>query len=305
MADKFKRFLDIPSTQRKGIFVLSIIILLLLVAPSVYKTFFAKPKEYNFEPFRKEIESFVVKSQTFTSKEDNRIENFDFDQANKSIARSTIKPFEFNPNNLPAEEWLRMGFSQQQVKSIKNYESKGGKFYTKNDVKKMFAISDVEYQIIEPYILLPESFDSNQNRTKKKEERVIEVIELNSADTTMLQTLPGIGSYWARQIVWYRNKLGGFISKAQLFEIQRFDTAKYNQIEKYIDINPFNVKKININNCSLEQLRNHPYISNNIAISIVNVRTQHGKYQTIEGVMKSELIDEVVFKRLQAYLTVD
>lgn len=302
MADKFKKFFNVPSTQRKGIYVLSILILMLILAPSVYKTFFAKSKEYNFEPFRKEIESFVIRSKTLES---NPIENFNFDNANKSIARSTIKPFEFNPNNLSAEEWLSMGFSQQQVKSIKNYESKGGKFYTKNDVKKMFAISEVEYQIIEPYILLPESFDSNQNRTKKKEERVIEVIELNSADTTMLQTLPGIGSTWARRIVWYRNKLGGFINKAQLFEINGFDTARFNQIEKYIDINPFIINKLNVNCSSLEQLRSHPYISNNVAISIVNVRTQHGKYATIEGIMKSELIDETVFKNIQPYLTID
>jgi len=302
MADKFKKFFNVPSTQRKGIYVLSILILMLILAPSIFKTFFAKSKVYNFEPFRKEIESFVLRTKTV---EANPIENFNFDNANKSIARSTIKPFEFNPNNLAAEEWMRMGFSQQQVKSIKNYESKGGKFYTKNDVKKMFAISDVEYQIIEPYILLPESFSSNQNKNRKKEERVIEIVELNSADTTMLQTLPGIGSYWARQIVWYRNKLGGFVNKSQLFEIQNFDNDRFNQIENYIDINPFIVKKININSCNLEQLRNHPYINNNIAISIVNIRTQHGKYATIEGIMKSELIDETIFKKLQAYLTVD
>lgn len=305
MTEKFNKFLDIPTTQRKGIFVLSIIILILIIAPTIYKSFFAKPKEYNFEPFRKEVESFVLKSQNLANKNENKIDNFNFDQPNKSIARNTIKPFEFNPNNLPAEEWIRMGFSQHQVKSIKNYESKGGKFFTKNDVKKMFAISDIEYQIIEPYILLPESSDSNNNLKKKKEEKIIEIIELNSADTTLLKTLPGIGSYWARQIIWYRNKLGGFINKSQLLEIQNFDNDRFSNIENYIDINPYIVKKININNCNLEQLRNHPYITNNVAISIVNIRTQHGKYSAIDGIMKSELIDEAIFKKLQAYLTVD
>ena len=50
----------------------------------------------------------------------------------------------------------KMGFTPKQAKSIKNYEAKGGKFRNKADVKKMYAISDIEYQIIEPYILIPE-----------------------------------------------------------------------------------------------------------------------------------------------------
>lgn len=300
-----KFLFDLPLSQRKGIYLLSVIILCLIIAPVVYKNFFYKPKIYDFEPYRKEIESLIIQNKTTNKNQKSSIENLDLDNVDFSIAKSNIKPFNFNPNNLPAEEWLRMGFSKHQVRSIKNYESKGGRFFSKQDVKKMFVISDEEYKIIEPYILLPDSNISSPKTPNNQTVKKIEIVELNSADTTLIQTLPGIGAFWARRIVWHRDKLGGFINKSQLFEIKDFDSTKFSQIEKYIDINPYLVKKININTCNLEQLRRHPYVSNNVAISIINIRNQHGKFASVEAIMKSELIDEQLLKKLYPYLTTE
>ena len=45
------------------------------------------------------------------------------------------------------------------------------------------------------------------------------MVELNSADSTTLQLLHGIGPAFARRIVRYREKLGGFSNKEQLLEV--------------------------------------------------------------------------------------
>jgi DNA uptake protein ComE-like DNA-binding protein len=133
--------------------------------------------------------------------------------------------------------------------------------------------------------------------------KTYQVVELNSADTTLLKTLPGIGSGYAARIFNYRMKLGGFYSKLQLFEIKGMDSLRFSGIEPYIDINPWLVRKININTATFEQMSSHPYISNNVAISLINYRNRHGKFLVIEDVMKSELVDEELFSKLAPYLT--
>ena len=45
------------------------------------------------------------------------------------------------------------------------------------------------------------------------------LVELNTADTTILKKVPGIGSTFARRIIKYRELLGGFYDVSQLAEV--------------------------------------------------------------------------------------
>lgn len=302
--DKLKDFLSMPSTQRRGLFVMSILIVILIISPIVYKTFFFNPVSYDLKEYKKEIEGFQTKI-SFSDTQNNKYDPaINFDHMEQSAASNRMKPFNFNPNQLPAQQWLKMGFSERQVQSIKNYESKGGRFYTKQDVKKLYAISVEEYQIIEPYILLPDSMSyGNRSAANNKPEKTIPIVELNAADTTLLKMLPGIGSVYASKIYRYKIQLGGFHSMHQLLEIQGFDSLRLEQIKPYIDINPWLVRKINVNTASFEQLNAHPYISHNVAISLINYRNRHGKFVVLEDIMKSELIDKNLYSILAPYLT--
>ena len=64
--------------------------------------------------------------------------------------------FKFDPNNLPAEKWQQLGLSEKQVATIKNYEAKGGRFYKKEDVAKIYAITADDYKRLASYIDIPE-----------------------------------------------------------------------------------------------------------------------------------------------------
>lgn len=307
-SDKLKDFFSLPSTQKRGYFFFCVILILIIIAPAFYKAFLFKPEIVDLEKERKEIEAFVssiqYKTETHT---DYRTKNqhIHLDYPDYSAAVSKLTPFEFNPNNLPAEQWLKMGFSQKQVQSIKKFEQKGGRFYSKQDVKKLWAISPDEYIVIEPFIQLPDSLTARKTYDKKHEPKHFQIVELNSADTTLLKTLPGIGSSFARRIFIYKQKLGGYHNKQQLYEVQGMDTARFTGIEPYIDINPWLIKKININEADFDKLSSHPYINNNVAISIVNYRNRHGNYVTIEEIMKSELVDNNLFRKLAPYLTIE
>src|SRR3569833_3197280 len=57
------------------------------------------------------------------------------------------------------------------------------------------------------------------------------VIELNSADSAKLTELKGIGPSFARRIINYRNRLGGFINKEQLKEVYGMDDDRYAEMQ--------------------------------------------------------------------------
>ena len=127
-------------------------------------------------------------------------------------------------------------------------------------------------------------------------------VSLNSADTTELKSLPGIGSFFARNIVEYREKLGGFIEKEQLLEIYAFDTIRMSNIENLIVIDSIELRKVNINNDDFKTILRHPYIEYDDVKKIVNYRDSKGMIKNWEQYLKvvgRKDIDE----RLENYLS--
>ncbi len=131
------------------------------------------------------------------------------------------------------------------------------------------------------------------------------IVAINSADTLDLKELRGIGSAYARRIVAYREKLGGFVRKEQLREVWGIDTALYARIAQQITVNASEVRKINLNSASIDQLKRHPYLDYYLAKEIVKHREKYGNFSAVEDLLKVNLIDEATFKRVKPYLMVD
>lgn len=137
---------------------------------------------------------------------------------------------------------------------------------------------------------------SHINPVKIKE---TEHIVLNTADTTSLITIPGIGPYYARKIVQYGNRLGGYVSVDQLDEIDDFPT----EAKKYLVINNPTPKKLNINQLSLNELKRHPYINFYQAKAITDYRRLHGAIKSLNDLRLLKDFTPEVIKRLTPYVT--
>jgi DNA uptake protein ComE-like DNA-binding protein len=127
-------------------------------------------------------------------------------------------------------------------------------------------------------------------------------VKLNSADTTELKSLPGIGSFFAKNIVDYRNKLGGFIEKEQLLEVYAFDSTRMSNIENFIIIDSIELRKVDVNNDDFKTILRHPYIEYEDVKKIVNYRESKGMIKNWEQYLKvvgREDVDE----RLERYLS--
>ncbi len=128
--------------------------------------------------------------------------------------------------------------------------------------------------------------------------------ELNSCDSAALEKLKGIGPAFARRIVIYRNKLGGFYSLKQLMEVYGMDSARFDLLSSQITIDTMKIRAFDLNQVSSEELSLHPYIRFNLAALIVNYRQKHGKYTAIEDLKKLHLVNAELYSKIAPYFRV-
>lgn len=123
-------------------------------------------------------------------------------------------------------------------------------------------------------------------------------VNANTADTTEWMKIPGIGSYYAKSIVRYRQQLGGFVSPAQLAEIEGLPESAM----AFISINPREIKTMNINKLTLNQLRQHPYLNFYQAKEICDYRRLKGPIHNLQELklLKDFPPDEI--ERLKPYI---
>ena len=112
----------------------------------------------------------------------------------------------------------------------------------------------------------------HSTRTSRRSTKTGEMVELNSADTTRLKQLRGIGSGYAKMIVSYREKLGGFYKAEQLLEVYKFPDETYQKIKNQLQVDTTLIRKIKVNTATVKELKAHPYISYYQALSIVENR---------------------------------
>lgn len=161
----------------------------------------------------------------------------------RNISRKRVENFVFDPNTVTVDDLCRLGFSLKQAQAIDNYRRKGGRFRRKADFAESFVVSDSIYRRLESYIDIP-------------------LTDLNVADSSDFDALPGIGGWFASKIIEHRNALGGFSYKEQLMDIYRFDEEKFKALEDLVTVGPENVIPYPLWNLPADSLRRHPYIRN-------------------------------------------
>ncbi len=212
--------------------------------------------------------------------------------------------FPFDPNKLNDSTGHAIGLTDRQLTGIKNYLNRGGRFRIKSDFKKMYTISEKRYSMLEPFILLPDSFVKERAKKMKSEVKQ-NSIELSTADSVLLMNLKGIGPVFASRIVRYREKLGGFYALDQLKEIWGFTDSLTESLLPFVTLeNRIPNRYIHLNTDSFAVLAAHPYIKGKIAGMICRYRKQH-PFSEIEELKQLPLVNDENFRKIAPYLRID
>lgn len=202
-----------------------------------------------------------------------------------------VERFPFDPNTADSTQLLRLGLRSWQVKNIYKYRANGGVYRTPSDFARLYGLTQKEYHELEPYIRISkdyrpasELFDkssidaqpiSSDNRSQYRDTlkyplklKENEFVMLNSLDTNQYKKVPGIGSHYARRIAEYGRRLGGYVSTEQLREINGFPEESI----RFFKLNTTHIKKINLNQLTLNQLKSHPYLDFYQARAIIDYR---------------------------------
>ena len=288
-------FFSFSKKELNGIFFLSSIIIIVLLSPWLFKKFSKTPK-YDFQKFVKEADSFKKAAPLISV-------------SNTKLTLATINYFNFDPNLISDRQWEKLGLSTKQIKVVRNYVNKGGKFYKKEDLKRIYSISEEQYLLLEPYIQITKKhsakFSENTKSIKPAYSNLktqVPLIELNSADSLTLLKIRGIGPSFASRIIRFRARLGGFHKLDQLKEVYGIDSLKFSQIHNQLTLNSSLIQKINLNTATFDLFKKHPYLSYKQINALIQYRRQHGDFKTINDLKKIVVLNEEIIRKIEPYL---
>jgi competence protein ComEA len=295
----FKELFTFTSGEKKGLLILTGIIVLLLVSLLLLPILF-KESETSGSAWIKELSQVDLKFDESTPSSTDSLLTDDEIMPGRELS-------EFDPNLATEKELRALGLVSWQIKIIEKFRQKGGRFRNSKDFGKIYGIGKAQFEILEPYIKIRSGSNSNITDTNQfnKLKKVAEnrYIEINSCDSFQLGTMNGIGKSLAARIIKYRNRLGGFSSLEQLKEVYGFRQATFNRLLPGLRIDTNSITKLKINIIQYKELRMHPYISPFQAKAIIKYRELRGNLKDERDLLKNNLLDEVALAKIRPYLS--
>lgn len=227
--------------------------------------------------------------------------------------RTAPELFPFDPNTADSTQLLRLGLQSWQVRAIYKYRNKGQVYCDKEDFSLVPGLTKGQFRRLEPYIRIGDDYkpareifaaarqDRHFGDTLQRPYKLGqgETVDINTADTLLLRRVPGIGEYFSRRITGYRDRLGGYYSVQQLLEITDFPAESL----PYLTVSAAQLRLINVNTASFQQLRRHPYIGFNLARTITEHRRLHGRIASLDDLKLYRDFTPEVIARLQHYVS--
>lgn len=311
-----KEYFSFTKKERNAIIILGLLALLFSLLPTIFPFLVKDDIELVVDtvaqrelaaleilPEKKETASATYSDADLYQPKESKFEKY---------RREKIKAelFSFNPNTATAEEWKRLGLRDKTIQTILKYRSKGGKFYKPEDLQRIYGLHSDEYERLLPFVqieskpktITEQATVSTEFRTERKEYNAV-LVDINDADTTTWKQLKGIGSTYARRIVNFRTKLGGFVSVDQVGETFGLPDSVFRKVKQQLRLNSSSINQIDVNNSTIDELKAHPYIGFSVANAIVQYRSQHGNFSTITDLQKIGAIDGTLYRKISPYLT--
>jgi len=301
MNDHVKGYFNLSNNEQRGIISLVLLILFVFIIPRVY--ILTLPAVEIPEDNTHLLAHFTPSSM------DNPIP--------ESRQEKTLPQlFPFDPNTASKEDLILLGIKKSVVTILINYRSKGGRFQVPEDLLTVYGISPEQYDELADYIQIEAKhmskstwkariYDDSKPTYDLVEKSTTEdyiKIELNSADSSRLTKVKGIGPVYASRIIKYRKLLGGFKNIKQLQEVYGIDEEVYLTISDQLILSA-KIIPLKVHTASWYELKSHPYISGDLANIILNYIKAHGQISNLNDFRDNQLIDEETILKITPYLS--
>ena len=283
--------LYVSKRNRRGVVALVVFSVIIIFLPRMAQLF---NSNVVLDISTEDVQSFERSKKNFQNKKRNYYTKYE------KKKRFSAPPRKFNPNEYSTEDWMNLGLSEKQVAVLLKFTKNG--IRSNEDLKRIFVISDELYALIKDSTYYPER-PKTEYTPKVTEEKKVQKLELNTASVEDLENIKGIGPFFAKQIIKYRDRLGGFASKEQILEVWKMTIETYDKLIPQIEIDKSKIRKLKINEVTPEELKNHPYLNWSQVNSIVKMRMQRTKFNAIDEIQESKLIDAETFEKLIPYLS--
>lgn len=302
----WKDFLYHTQTERRGVIILIILIAVVYATPELF-FYFSRVEDIDYaeqEEFDKDYNDFISSLREIKPSSESG-------SSFRSFPPREIKLAMFDPNTADSITFLSLGLPPWMVRNILHYRNKQGKFRRPEDFRKIYGLTEEQYRTLHPYIRLTKEFPSKDTvrlltTQSVRRDTLVKylpgtLISLNSADTTELKKIPGIGSGIARMIVNYRERLGGFFRIEQLQEIH----LKAEKLRPWFSIAPHQTRRINLNKAGMERMMHHPYINYYQARVIMEYRKKKGTLHSLKQLSLYEEFTPADLERIEPYICYD
>lgn len=212
--------------------------------------------------------------------------------------KDTIYPF--NPNYITDYKGYILGMSLEEINRLHEFRALGKFVNSSGEFQKVTQVSDSLLKVISPSFKFPDWVNKNlnhnsgyadndhQNRKEVSEKPTIKE-DLNTADAEQLKKINGIGDKLSERIISFRNRLGGFLVDAQLYDVYGLDSIVVQKtLNKFTVLIPPKIEKIELNEATYDQLRSIAYINGKLAGKILDYRRANGNFKNLEELTKIE-----------------
>ncbi len=292
-------FFEPTSSERRGLLILAIVVLLVLALCFVGVLIRSKG----------DLKSPIPREKKSTT------------QRHYAVPEQEVETFDFDPNTADSTALLRLGFAPYMVRNIYRYRAAGGRYHEPNDLRRVYGMTNEMWERLAPHVRIDRKYQYVTPAPRSYPERPYEdvreqlaqhrdtsrypvkltegmVVPLNASDTSALKKIPGVGSYYARQIVRYRQQLGGYVSIDQLQEIEGMPE----DVGQWLRLDSGAVRRIDVNHATKNQLVRHPYLRVYRARAIYERVHNYGPLRSIEDLRQLPDFTEDDIRRLTPYL---
>lgn len=302
MKNNWKDFFYFSKSERNGIFVLLLCSFLFLIIPFFF-SFSPKTTATDFSVFQKEVDSFLSKTTEPQLEEEQKSNTLFF----------------FDPNTLSVKKLRLLGLPDRVVNNLLNYRNKGGRFFAKEDLKKIYGMSSRDYQRLLPYISIApktKSPKSKQSPPKISPQSdtpspLLQAFDPNTASQTELIAL-GISPKAAKTLLNFRNKGGTFRKKEDLKKVFGITAADYRTLEPFIQIEQAEQKStkktpakplvVDINQATAEDWQALKGIGPVYARRIIELREKLGGFSHLEQLKEVYGLPDSTFQNISPLL---